>query len=55
MSNVRRTLSTPAVATTVSLYLFQSCVSISEGAEAGTATDPCWEGGACTGTVAARW
>ena len=55
MSKVRRTLSTPPVATTVSLYLFQSWVRLSAGAAAG------WPGagpagdGACTGMADTRW
>lgn len=53
MSNVRSILSTPPVATTVSLYLFQSWVRISAGGLPGArAWFPL---GAWTGMVETRW
>jgi hypothetical protein len=57
MSNVRSSLSTPPVAKTESLYLFQSCVSTSAGdvGAAGGAGPAGEAGGAWTGIVATRW
>lgn len=53
-------LSTPAVATTVSLYLFQSWVRISAGGEAAAAAalglgGAATAGGAWTGMAETRW
>jgi hypothetical protein len=61
MSKVRTTRSTPPVARTVSRYLFQSWVRISEGTapakvwpvESRGRVGPC--GGACAGMMVVRW
>jgi hypothetical protein len=56
MSNVRITLSTPAVAMIVSLYLFQSCVKHSDGGTAMPVAMPARTfGGECIGIDWMRW